>query len=70
LGASSRSQQSSQLIINQETIGKPGTVCKDVLTYFYLEMTTWTLGTLCKKKVLSILSNRSTIKDISSHSNI
>ena len=51
-------------------MGKPGAVCKDVSTYFHLAIATWTLGALCKEKVLSVLPNRSMVEDGSSHSGI
>jgi len=47
-------------------MGKPGTVCKDVLTCFYLAIVTQILGTLCRGKALFVLSNESMIKDGSS----
>jgi len=40
-------------------MGKLAAVGKDVLTCFYLAMATWTLGALCRKKVLSELPNGS-----------
>ena len=52
--------------INQETMSKLRIVFKDMLTCFYLEIVIQTLNALCKEKTLSILSNRSMIKDNSS----
>jgi len=48
-------------------MGKLAVVHKDMSTHFYLAMATLTLGTLCRKKALSELPNRSMIKDGSSH---
>jgi len=47
-------------------MGKPAAVSKDVLMCFYLAMVTWTLGALCREKVLSKLPNGSMVKDGSS----
>jgi len=46
---------------------KPAVVNKNVSIYFHLVMTTWTLGALCREKVLSELPNGSMIKNGSSH---
>jgi len=48
-------------------MGKLETVCKDVSIFFYLAMATQTLGTLCRGKTLSVLLNRSMVKDGSSY---
>jgi len=42
-------------------------VGKDVLTCFYLAMVTWTLGALCREKMLSELPNGSMVKNGLSH---
>jgi len=47
-------------------MGKLAAVSKDVLTCFHLAMATWTLGVLCREKVLSELPNGSMVKDGSS----
>jgi len=48
------------------TLSKFRTVFKDVTTCFHLKMIIWTLGILCRKKVLSILPNESIVKNSSS----
>ena len=47
-------------------MGKPGAVCKDVLTCFHLVIVTQILGALYREKALFVLFNESMIKDGSS----
>jgi len=51
-------------------MGKPAAVGKDVSMCFYLAMATWTLGALCREKVLSELPNGSMVKNSSSRPSI
>jgi len=51
-------------------MGKPAAVGKDVSTCFHLAMATWTMGALCREKVLSELPNGSIVKNGSSHPDI
>ena len=51
-------------------MGKSGTVYKNILSYFYLAMAIWILGILCKEKALSVLFNRSIVKNSSSYPSI
>jgi len=46
--------------VSQGKVGKPAAVGKDMSTCFHLAMATQTLGTLCREKVLSELSNGTT----------
>ena len=46
-------------------MSKPEAVYKDILIFFHLVMAIQTLGALCKKKVLSVLFNKSIVKNSS-----
>jgi len=51
-------------------MGKSEAVFKDISRCFHLEIAIHTLDVLCREKLLSILSNRSMVKNGSSYSNI
>jgi len=51
-------------------MGKSRAVCKDVLICFYLAITIQTLDALYKEKTLSVLPNKSIVKNSSSYPTI
>jgi len=53
--------------VRQEKMSKPAAVGKDMSTCFHLAMAIWTMGALCREKVLSELPNGSMVKNGSSH---